>query len=288
MDEAASLPENIQLVRNEHGRAFLDISHPRVKARIALQGAHITSCVPTGQGDLLWMSPENDARPDRPIRGGIPICWPYFGNERPGPSHGIARTSDWRLTGAVDTGDMIRLSLELPRGIIKHHLPDDDWQLQVEFELGSSLSIALRTTNSGGRAQVLSQALHSYLPVRDIHETRLWGLEGAEFFDQLTGVDHHRQQGPVTFSGEVDRIYHGHASAIQLDDSSQHYLVVTREGSESVVIWNPWTDKSQRLGQFPADGYKTMVCIEAANAGPDHRVLAPGESHTLVTQISRV
>ena len=288
MDEAASLPDNIQLIRNEHGRAFLDISHPRVKARIALQGAHITSCVPTGQGDLLWMSPAEDGRPDRPLRGGIPICWPYFGNERPGPSHGIARISDWSFKSAVDTGDHIRLVLGLPGEIIKRQLPEEDWQVQVEFELSKSLSVALRTTNTGKNTQMLSQALHSYLPVRDIHEARLWGLEGAEFFDQLTGVEHNRQQGPVTFAGELDRIYHGHSSPIQLDDSSQHYLVVTREGSESVVVWNPWIGKSARLGQFPADGYKTMVCIEAANAGPDARVLAPGESHTLVTRIFRV
>ncbi len=288
MDESTVLSDQIQLTRNCHGRAFLEISHPCVKARIALQGAHITSCIPTGQGDLLWMSPAEDAQPDRPLRGGIPICWPYFGSERPGPSHGIARTSEWSLKSAADIGAGVRLVLELPGAVIKRQLPEDDWHLQVEFELSKSLKVALTTTNTGQESRGLSQALHSYLPVRDIHETRLWGLEGAEFFDQLTGIDHNRQQGPVTFAGEVDRIYHGHAASIQVDDSSQHYLTVTREGSESVVVWNPWIEKSRRLGQFAPDGYKTMVCIEAANAGPDRRVIAPGESHTLTTRIARV
>ncbi|UAW99916.1 D-hexose-6-phosphate mutarotase [Halopseudomonas nanhaiensis] len=259
-----------------------------MQARIALEGAHIISCVPAGQGDLLWMSPVDEQKPGTPLRGGIPICWPWFGNERPGPSHGIARTSRWNVAKVLDTGSDVVLTLELPRSDIKAQLPDEDWSLQVEFVLGKSLRMSLTTVNTGSKPQRLSQALHSYLPVRDIREARIWGLEGAEFLDQLTGVDRVRQQGAVTFSGEVDRIYQGHSATIQLEGGSEHYLIVQRQGSQSVVVWNPWVDKSARLGHFPPDGYKTMVCIEAANAGSDGRVLAPGQSHRLQTEIVRV
>lgn len=288
MDESLLRPERTTLSHNAHGRSFLDINHPCVQARIALEGAQIISCKPKGQGDLLWMSPADEQKPGTPLRGGIPICWPWFGNERPGPSHGIARTSQWRLTSVVDEGEQLRISMELPGPIISQQTPDADWQLKIEFLLGSSLDVSLTTTNTGAQPQFLSQALHSYLPVSDIRETRVWGLEDAEFLDQLTGVNHLRQQGPVTFSAEVDRIYYGHSQTIQLDDASAHYLVIQREGSDSVVVWNPWIDKSQRLGQFPADGYLTMVCLEAANAGPDRRTLAPGETHTLRTVIKRL
>lgn len=288
MDDATSLPHSIKLLSNAHGRDFLEIRHPCVKARIALEGAHIVSCIPTGQGDLLWMSPIDEQKPGTPLRGGIPICWPWFGNERAGPSHGFARISKWNLKSALDTGDELVLTLDLPENTIKQQLPDEGWSLQVEFVLGKSLCVSLITTNTGSQRQVLSQALHTYLPVGDIREARIWGLEGAEFMDQLTGVDHVCQQGAVTFSAEVDRIYQGHSDTVQLEDGSEHYLVVRRHGSNSVVVWNPWTEKSRRLGQFPPDGYKTMVCIEAANAAADRRVLAPGESHRLQTEIVRV
>jgi glucose-6-phosphate 1-epimerase len=288
MDESVSLPPFASLSRNAHGREFLDIAHPRVQAKIALEGAHIVSCTPTGQGDLLWMSPVDKQIPGTPLRGGIPVCWPWFGGERPGPSHGIARISQWRLVSVVDKEDQVRVSMELPQTIMQQQLPDDHWRLQIEFVLGKALCVSLATTNIGSQPQVLSQALHSYLAVRDIRETRIWGLEDAEFLDQLTGVDQIRQQGPVTFSSEVDRIYHGHSGSVQLDDGGPHYWSVQREGSRSLVVWNPWIDKSQRLGQYPADGYKEMVCIEAANAGADRRVLGAGERHVLRTEIKRV
>lgn len=288
MDDSAPLPGSIKLLRNHLGRAFLDVDHSCVRALIALQGAHIISCVPAGQGDLLWMSPTDPQTPNTALRGGIPICWPWFGGERSGPSHGIARTSEWTVKSATDTGSELRLLLELPVASIKSQLPEEDWRVEVEFELGSRLSVSLTTTNTGNRAQQLSQALHSYLPVRDIHEARIWGLENAYFIDQLTGVFQNRQEGPVTFHAEVDRIYYSHDRPTQLDDGGAHYLLVEREGSESMVIWNPWIDKSQRLSQFPTDGYRSMVCIEAANAGPDARTIAPGQSHTLKTIIRRV
>lgn len=288
MDDFAQLVDTIKLARNAQGRAFLEVSHPRVQARIALQGAHIVSCVPKGQGDLLWMSPTDPEKPDTALRGGIPICWPWFGNERAGPSHGIARTSEWALKGVNDAGDRLHLSLELPEEAIKARLPDENWRVVVDFELGQALSVSLTSTNIGQHQQRLSQALHSYLPVSDIYQTRIWGLEGAKFIDQLTVVAQNHQQGPITFHGEVDRIYYDHQSPTQLDDAGAHYLLVEREGSNSVVVWNPWIDKSKRLSQFPHDGYRNMVCIEAANAGPDARELAPGQSHTLKTIIRRV
>lgn len=288
MDDVTLLPDTVKRLSNAHGRDFLEVRHPCVEARIALEGAHIISCIPAGQGDLLWMSPVDEQKPGTPLRGGIPICWPWFGNERPGPSHGIARTSQWTVNSVVDAGSELTLTLELPRSRIKARLPDEDWSLQIEFVLGKSLRVSLITTNTGAAPQQLSQALHSYLPVQDIREARIWGLEGAEYLDQLTGIDQIRQQGAVTFSGEVDRIYQGHSATVQLEDGGEHYLLVQRQGSHSVVVWNPWIDKSARLGQFPSDGYKTMVCIEAANAGADRRLLRPGESHTLQTDIRRV
>lgn len=154
----------VVLVRNIQGREFLEIDHPAVKARISLQGAHIVSCIPTGQKPLLWMSPTDPEQPGKPLRGGIPICWPWFAGERQGPAHGIARTSQWVLSDSNSTPQEIRLSFELPESVIAEQLPGEKWALRVSFVLGATLSVSLSTTNLGPQPQPLSQALHSYLP----------------------------------------------------------------------------------------------------------------------------
>lgn len=277
----------ISIDRNIHGREFISINHPAVQARIALEGAHIVSCKPADQGELLWMSPSDPEVPGSPLRGGIPICWPWFSNERAGPAHGIARTSHWVIKSSSATLHQVSLVLELPTAEISRQLPGEHWQLEAEFILGQSLSVTLTTRNIGTEPQVLSQALHTYLPVTAIQDTQLWGLEGCHYIDQVSGVPDNVQQGAVIFSEEVDRIYYGHQTAIQVQDGSDQLLGVTRSGSASVVVWNPWIAKSQRLSHFPPEGYLTMVCVEAANAGPDARIVEPGDTHVLATEIKR-
>lgn len=285
--KVAAASEHIRLVTNVHGREFLEIAHPAVQARISLEGAHLISCVPTGENPLLWMSPTDPQEPGTPLRGGIPICWPWFSGERPGPAHGIARTSQWVLTETTSAPHQLRLVLELPEESIARQLSDEKWQLRVEFLLGQTLSVSLTTTNINDRPQPLSQALHSYLPVQSIDSVQLRGLEEAKYLDQLTGAPAETEHGAVTFGGEVDRIYYDHSTPIQLHDGNDQMLI-SRGGSRSVVVWNPWIAKSARLGQFPDDGYLSMVCVEAANAGPDARILKPGEAHTLSTEVRRI
>lgn len=281
------MPEEARLAVNEHGRQFLDVEHAAVRARIALQGGHIIHCAPTGQQPLLWMSPDDPCKPDTALRGGIPVCWPWFGGERDGPAHGIARTAHWRLRLAEADSRSVRLVLELPAEDISSRLPDEHWAVELELVLAASLKVNLITTNTGSKEQKLSQALHSYLPVNDIGNARIHGLEAAQYQDKLKDGAVFTQSGALQVGGEVDRVYFDTDAEVQLSDGAGPPLLVQRGGSESVVIWNPWIDKSKRLSQFPVDGYRGMVCIEAANAGPDARVLQPGQCHVLSTTISR-
>lgn len=281
------LPPEIRLDGNPGGREFLEVDHPAVRARIALQGAQIIECVPAGQGPLLWMSPIDPARPDTALRGGIPLCWPWFADERAGPAHGIARTSPWQLRRAESDPQGVRLLLELPEEQIHRQLPGEYWAVHVEFVLGDSLSVTLTSTNTGTRTQKLSQALHAYLPVDDIHQARITGLEGVAYIDKVQRGAVHYQQEPIEFTTETDRVYFDTSGEVVLSDGSGEALCVQRAGSQSVVVWNPWLDKAKRLSQFPPDGYRHMVCIEAANAGPDGRLIEPGQSHALSTRIRR-
>lgn len=285
MLRTGALPPEVRLVSNKHGRQFLQVEHPAVRASIALQGAHIIDCKPAGQPPLLWMSPVDPCKPGTALRGGVPICWPWFADERDGPAHGIARTSDWQLLEVRADSASVHVVLRLAQEEIARQLPGEGWEVEIEFTLGAVLAIALTTTHIGIEPQRLSQALHSYLPVADIADAEITGLHGCAYIDKLSGVTH-TQQAAVRFDAEVDRIYFDHSADLQLR-SRTDVLGIRREGSESVVVWNPWREKSRRLSQFPDDGYRSMVCIEAANAGPDGRTLEPGSTHTLKTIISR-
>ena len=185
MPHTGILPPEVRLISNEYGRQFLDIKHPAVRARIALQGAHIIDCVPAGQPPLLWMSPTDPCRPGTALRGGVPICWPWFADERSGSAHGIARTSDWQLQEVQVDNASVRLLLSLPQEDIVRQLPNENWAVEVEFVLGAELKIALTTTHTGTAPQPLSQALHSYLPVADIEDADITGLLGCAYIDKL-------------------------------------------------------------------------------------------------------
>lgn len=279
------LAAGVTRLRNSNGREFIEVAHPRVSARIALEGGHLVTCVPAGQKPLLWLSPEEPEVPGKPLRGGIPLCWPWFGNERPGPAHGFARTSLWQVESVVVTDEKVQISLELPPAEMAIHVPDEHWNLRVQFTLASDLQVTLTSTNTGGTAQTLGQALHTYLPVSDITQVELEGLDQIIYLDQLAGKEE-VQLGPVRFTQEVDRIYHGAIGVLQLKDAGET-IAIAGSGSSSTVIWNPWVEKSRRLGHFPKEGYREMLCIETANAGPDRRTLQPGQSHSLSAKVSR-
>lgn len=281
------LAEGVLRVPNRHGREFIEVEHSLVSARISLEGAHIVSCVPAGQEPLLWLSPDEPELPGTSLRGGIPLCWPWFGSERPGPAHGIARISAWELKDVSVGEDGVKITLVLPQGEIVRQLPGEPWQLEAEFLLGQDLQVALTSANRGSVMQPLGQALHTYLPVSDITRSRISGLHGINYRDQLTGSEE-LQQGDVRFAEEVDRIYHGPVGTLRLLNGNHGRIEVKGSGSLSTVIWNPWQSKSRRLGHFPADGYRHMLCIETANAGPDRRLLQPGQTHVLSATISRL
>lgn len=286
LESPIALPDGLNLIANAHGRAFLQIDHPAVTAQISLEGAHITQCQPAGQPPLLWLSPEEPGLPGKSMRGGIPVCWPWFGDSPRGPAHGIARTSKWTLESAHTDSSQVRVSMRLDAATIAEKLPGEQWQVEIEFVLGENLLVTLTSRNLGSSVQTLSQALHSYLPVTDIDAVSIQGLDNCAYVNQLTGLQQ-TQNGPLGIDKETDRIYFDHSGDVTVKAPGQGDLIVSREGSQSLVLWNPWIEKSLRLNHLAPTGYQGMLCIEAANAGPDTREIQPGESHSLSTRIRR-
>ncbi|MDX1754899.1 MAG: D-hexose-6-phosphate mutarotase [Marinobacter sp.] len=275
----------------------LEIRHPSFHARLFLQGAHLTHYAPTGQPNWLWVSDTARFETGRAIRGGIPVCWPWFGVPDRNPpdvrehilsasAHGFARTEVWQLEDVVESADSVEVSLSLmANGDFAAHWRGHASALITFRFSGSSCQIALTTTNLGKTTLAFSQALHTYLPT-PIFETVITGLEGTSFTDTLRDWCHFRQQGELTIRDEVDRIYQTGGDPIDVV-SDDHRMTLLSNGSGSTVVWNPGPEKAARLSDFPAQAWKSMICVETANALNDFKLLNNGQSHTLGVMLTR-
>ena len=264
------------------------VSNSSCSARIALHGAHLFHWAPTGAQNVIYNSPNSIYREGKAIRGGVPICWPWF-NAHPTdhtlPSHGIARNRFWNLTDASESEHSTTLTFSLTSSEETMAIWPHEFLATVTITLGEQATISLTSTNTGASEIIVGGALHTYLSVNHVSEATISGLEDTAYINTVGTESHHTQSGPITFDQEVDRIYTNTSADITLSDS-QRSLLVSRSGSSSAVVWNPWIEKAKGLGDLPDEAYQHFVCIEAANAKEDVHPLAPGESHTLSTTIS--
>ena len=255
-------------------------------AVVALQGAQVLSFVPGGLGEVLWLSPLARLGAGKAVRGGIPVCWPWFGphpHEASKPAHGFVRARNWSVTEVAGDGDEARIALAFVDFDARlEALWPHKAALRIEITLGETLRVALSTLNTGVAPFSLTQALHTYLRVGDIAEVRVEGLEGSPYIDQLQAGRVGRSPWPIVIGAEVDRIYQDSADKVRVrDEADRRVIDITKTGSHSTVVWNPWIEKSARLGDMGEDGYRRMVCVETANADRDVVTLEPGARHTL-------
>lgn len=267
------------------------ISNEQAEAEIYLHGAHVTHFQPKGLEPVLWMSSEAVFHPAKAIRGGIPICWPWFGQnaEQPDfPQHGFARINEWNVRAVLESDEATDILLGLtPHEGTREYL-DGSYDARYRISIGESLTVEMSVTNTGEHDLVeIGCALHTYFSVSAIENIHIDGLVGHEFLDQLTG-SRSTETDLIRFREEFDRVYFGSPEKITLQDGKERSLSITSNGSKSTVIWNPWVDKSQRMGDFPDDGFQKMVCIESANAYDDTRTIGPGETHSVSQTITPI
>jgi glucose-6-phosphate 1-epimerase len=259
------------------------------EATVALQGAHVMTYKPKGQKPLIWLSRLAKFAPGKSIRGGVPVCWPWFGphaSDPQFPGHGFARTVPWRLVAAAELPDgRVRLEFEL----VESEATRAQWPhasaVRNIITVGQELEVELATTNTGKTAFQLGQALHTYFVVGDIRSATIAGLEGCDYLDKVDGGKRKRQKGQVAFTQETDRIYLGTRGCCGiLDRALDRTILITSTGSRSTVVWNPWIEKADKMGDFGPDGHLGMVCVETANAAEDVITLAPGATHRMTAQ----
>ncbi|MNS52403.1 putative glucose-6-phosphate 1-epimerase [compost metagenome] len=267
------------------------VETPQATAAISVFGGQLLSFVPKGQPDVMWLSPKRAALPT-PIRGGSPVCWPYFGRQGQGddvPAHGFVRTLPWELQQArrLDDGS-IELTLAPPA------LDNLGLRLTMTVRIGRELRQQLVTENTGKAPATITQALHNYFRVGDASKVDVDGVDGLDYLDKFENyAQPRRQQGPWSLRdprdpGRSDRIYTqagGHY--VLRDPMLKRRIDIRTEGSRSLVAWNPGADAAAKMADV-GDGWRDYVCLEAANAGPDVITVAPGGRHTLVQTLSSV
>lgn len=274
------------------GLPRLSIRGSTAEAEIYLHGAQLTCWQPHGHSPVLWLSDRASFKPDAAIRGGIPLCWPWFG-PKPGDAaakaHGFARTAEWSVHAVELLPDSsINVALTLTdRDVVGANAAwRNAFSLTMDITIGESLTLALITKNTGRASFDITEALHTYLEVGDIRQACITGLDGVTYVDQLAGGAHAVQaESDLHFSAETDRIYLTESSCQLRDPVLRRRIHVSKAGSGSTVVWNPWIEKTARLADMSANGWQSMVCIEAANSNDARVRLAPGQSHTLMTRL---
>lgn len=276
-------PPEVTLGKTSSGLEYLDVDHPLARARIFLQGAHVSFFQSKGQAPLLWISEAEDYQSGKPLRGGIPICWPWFGahpNNSSAPAHGFVRSALWQCESVTAHSEGVALNFRFDAE------SRPDWphraKLTYQVKIGANLEVALTTVNVGVNDFVLTQALHSYFAIGDISSVTLRNLNQCRYDDQLLGNEGRgllSLESCLAFACETDRIYYPKESLTL--ECNQYSLELQTQSSGSAVVWNPWIDKSARLSNFKPMDYLEMVCVETANCGADRVQLSAGQSHTL-------
>lgn len=271
------------------GFIAIDVNTPFSTASIALQGAHVMTWQPKGQKPVIWLSKAAKFVPGKSVRGGVPLCWPWFGphaTEAGYPGHGFARTIPWLLLDARKLPDgRVRLEFEPEMNDAARAQWPHSSTVKCSVTVGQELVVGLATKNTGNTGFTLGQALHTYFEIGDIRQASIPGLEGCAYLDKVAGGKRKRQKGAVTFSGETDRVYLGTAGCCGIvDPVLKRTLLITSTGSRSTVVWNPGKEKAAKMGDFGPKGEDRMVCVETANAADDVITLAPGETHCMTAQ----
>jgi len=237
------------------------------RAEIYLHGAHLTSWIPAGGEERIFLSRASEFSPAAAIRGGVPVIFPQFSGLGPLPKHGFARKMDWEyvnagLRGADAHAEFLLVDTQSTRSLWPH-----PFSARLAVTLGAQeLEIALSIENNSSEPFAFTAALHTYLAVADVRRSVIEGLEGKSYIDSAGGnVEKVQSERYLAFDEEVDRLYRNVSGRLTLKEEGPR-LAIQAQGFADVVVWNPWVEKGAALVDLEPEGYRRMLCVEAAAA----------------------
>jgi glucose-6-phosphate 1-epimerase len=285
LDRRFGIPGVARVALGKGGLTKVAIANRATAGEMYLHGAHVTSWQPRGAEEVLFVSSESRWEAGRAIRGGVPICFPWFADKAgdpKAPAHGFVRTAIWQLESIVQAGDAVTVSMFTESNDETKKWWPADFQLIHRATFGSLLKLELLVNNRGTPAIRFEEALHNYFRVEDIEKVRIEGLDTVQYLDKTDSGRKKTQQGPIEIASQTDRIYLNTTSPIELvDHSLKRHISVAKENSRATVVWNPWVEKAKAFSDFGDDEWKQMVCIETSNVSDFAVELAPGQEHKM-------
>lgn len=286
LNQQFGISNHLKFTEIAGGLIAAEISNAHATASIALQGAHLMTFQPRGHEPVIWLSKYAKFAAGKSIRGGVPICWPWFGphaTDAKLPGHGYARTVIWKVLESKALPDGATF---ISFGLIDTAATLAQWphpsSVKIEMTVGDALRVELVTQNNDKQAFTLGEALHTYFHISDVAQMTIRGLEECEYLDKVGEPARRRQQGGIVIESEVDRVYVNTAADCVIEDKGLRRAIrISKQGSHSTVVWNPWTEKADKMGDFGHEGHRGMVCVESGNAFENVVAVKPGESHRL-------
>ncbi|PKG40249.1 D-hexose-6-phosphate mutarotase [Psychromonas sp. Urea-02u-13] len=285
-----SLSASVSLQTDANGFEFLIIEHQKLSAAFALHGGHLVHFQLADQAPIIWLSKTAIFNDKKAIRGGVPVCWPWFGAADPAlgenlPAHGFARTSKWALGDISESTEGVVVELKLHSSEATLALWPFQFELTLKATLSDTLKLELITENKSATSLTYRSALHTYLNISAPENVSVSGLN-EYFYNSLKGKVLETGDTTLLIDQAIDAIYNKANGQILLEDRKlQRTLSITNTGNDSEVLWTPWVEGAQAFADMPDNGYQTMLCIESTITGEHGQQVAAGEKHTLSTYI---
>lgn len=290
LDRRLGIPDIARVCAGNGGLARVDITSPLVCGEMYVHGAHVTSWRPAASEEVLFLSSKSLWEEGQAIRGGIPICFPWFrakADDPHAPAHGFVRTRSWQLYSIVENSAGVAVTMFIESDEQTRRRWPAEFRLVHRVTFGSELKLELVCINTGKTPLHFEEALHTYNRVADVGTVRLQGLDGAEFLDNTDSNKRKTQIGDVTIASQTDNAFINTQNPVDLlDPKMRRRIRLQKTNSRTTVVWNPWQEGASKLRDLGEGEWKQFLCVEASNIVGAAVTLAPGQEHTMSAVLS--
>ena len=290
IDRRFGIPDVARVCEGNGGLSRVDITSPLAHGEMYLHGAHVTSWQPAGSDEVLFLSSKSRWEDGHAIRGGIPICFPWFrgkADDPHAPAHGFVRIRRWQLYSIIETNEGVIVTMFTESDEQTRRWCPAEFRLVHRVTFGPELRLELVCINTGRTVFHFEEALHTYNRAADVEAVRLQGLDGMRFLDNTDSNMEKTQLGDVTIASQTDNAYIKTQNAVDLlDPKMRRRIRLQKANSSTTVVWNPWQEAASKLRDLGEGEWKQFLCVEASNIMGAAVTLAPGQEHTMSVVLS--
>jgi glucose-6-phosphate 1-epimerase len=292
LNERFAIEGVAQIVAGHGDLLKIENTTPLAKAEIYLQGAHVTSWHPANTEEIIFLSAHALWEKGRAIRGGIPVCFPWFrgkADNPKAPAHGFVRTKTWQISSIVQEENCVTVTLETESDEDSRRWWPHEFHLRYRITVGLKLRLELIVTNTGVNPILFEEALHTYHQVGDVEKIQISGLDQTAFLDNTDANREKLQHNDVVISGPMDNAYLNTQSVLELiDPALLRRIRIEKSNSLTTVVWNPGKKGAEALADLGNEEWRQMACVEASNILNFAVELSPGNQHSMTANIQAI